>query len=223
MKSKRRFTKFLALAVSVLLLMSCMLPGMIQLKSQPQGPRPVMETDGKAVIKVLSGQDWHYIQALAKEQHTTEELNQPGTVTFTVNITDTLPTYFVYGWCAVDKPTLQQNFEHITVKLYFNDEELGDDVVQNLSYTSPDGLACEDFGVLMSDWPDGQYTLKTVATFDEKLNDGMADYKVGDYISEYNVTVKKQDNNKEGALAPSRISLGGVQFRGLSHTVHRDL
>ena len=103
----------------------------------------------------------------------------------------------MYGWCAVDQQTLDQNFEHITVRLYFNDDELGEDVVQNLSYISPDNLACLDFGVLMSEWPDGTYTLKAVATFDEKLNDGLADYEPGDYVSEYNVTVKKQ--NKEGA------------------------
>lgn len=207
MKSNTRFTKYLALAVSVLLLMSCMLPGMIQLKSQSQGQRPVMETDGNAVIQTLKGQDWHYLQALAKEQYTDEDLNKPGTISFTVTITDDLPTYFVYGWCAVDQQTLQQNLEHITVKLYFNEEELGKDVVQNLSYTSQNNLACVDFGVLMSQWPEGNYTLKTVATFDEKLNDGMGDYEPGDYIAEYNVTVKKQNNNgKEGAESPAQIS-----------------
>jgi hypothetical protein len=184
-----------------------MLPGMIPLKSEPEGPRPVMETDGNAVIQILNGGDWHYLQALAKEQYTEEDINKPGTITFTVNITDNLPTYFVYGWCAVDDPTLQQNFEHITVKMYFNGYELGEDVVQNLAYTSPDHLRCQDFGVMMSEWPDGKYTLKAVASFDEKLNDGIADYRPGDYISEYNVTVKKQDKNKEGAGAPSPISL----------------
>ena len=207
MKPKRDFTKVVTLVASALLLMSCMLPGMIPLKSEPEGPQPVMETDGNAVIQALNGQNWHYLQALAKEQYTVEELNKPGTVSFTVTITDDLPTYFVYGWCAVDEQTLKQNFEHITVKMYFNGDELGGDVVQQLSYTSADNLACLDFGVLMSQWPDGHYTLKAVATFDEKLNDGMADYEPGNYGSEYNITVKKQNNNKEGAEAPSPISL----------------
>jgi hypothetical protein len=207
MKCNRNYINYLTIAASTLLVISCMLPGMIPLKSDPEGPRPVMETDGNAVIQVLSGQDWHYLQALAKERYTPEELNKPGTLTFTVSITDDLPTYFVYGWCAVDDQTLQQNFEHITVKMYFNGDELGEDVVQNLVYTSPDNLRCQDFGVLMSEWTDGNYTLKAVATFDEKLNDGMADYEPGDYISEYTVTVKKQNHNQEGAEAPSPVSL----------------
>jgi len=204
MKTKRHLTKYSTLAVSALLLVSCLLPGMIPMKSEPEGPRPVMETDGNAVINVLSGQDWHYLQALAREQYTEEDLAKPGSASFTVNITDDLPTYFVYGWCAVDEATLQQNFEHITVKLYFNDVQLGEDVVQKLSYTSPDNLVCLDYGVLMSEWPDGKYALRAVATFEEKLNDGMADYDPGDYVFEYNVTVKKQSqNNNEGAQAPS--------------------
>jgi hypothetical protein len=191
------------LVLSTLLIMACMLPGMIPLKSTPTGPMPTMEKDGNAVIQVLSGKDWHYLQALAKEQYTDADSSKPATLTYTVDVTDNLPVYFVYGWCAVDEKTLQANFQHITVKLYFNGEELGKDVVQNLTYTTQDNMSCLDFGVLMSDWPDGEYKLKAVATFDEKINDGISDYAAGDYIYEYNVTVNKQ---KEGAKASSFLS-----------------
>lgn len=189
---------------SVLAMLACMLPGMIPLKSTPEGPMPTMETNADEVLKVLSGQDWHYLQALAKEEYTDEDYAKPGTLTYTVNITDDLPIYFNYGWCAKDEDTLKQNFEHIDVKLYINGEELGDDVVQNLSYTSQDQLVCLDYGVLTSDWPEGRYTLKAVATFDEKINDGMADYEPGDYVFEYDVTVKKQPG---GVTTPSGASL----------------
>ncbi len=75
--------------------------------------------------------------------------------------------------------------------VYFNDNELSKDVVHPLAFTRSDGLVCNDFGVLMSDWPAGEYKLKTVATFNDKINDGMADYAAGDYVVEYNVTVQK--------------------------------
>jgi hypothetical protein len=52
----------------------------------------------------------------------------------------------------------------------------------------------------MSDWTDGKYQLKAVATFDDKINDGIADYPAGDYIFVYNVTVKKAEN---ASLTPS--------------------
>ncbi|HKY52770.1 MAG TPA: hypothetical protein VJM08_00630 [Anaerolineales bacterium] len=44
---------------------------------------------------------------------------------------------------------------------------------------------------MMSEWPNGKYTLETVTTFKEKINDGLADYEAGDYVHVYNVTVEK--------------------------------
>ena len=196
MRAKKNTPK-LVMIVSMLLLMACMLPGMIPLKSEPQGPMPVMEMDSDAMLEVLRGEDWQFLQALAAEQYTDQDYAKPGTLTFNATVTDDKSVYFNYGWCAVDEETLRQNFEHIDVKLYFNDVELDNDVVHNLTYTSPDNLPCLDYGVLMSEWPDGEYKLKAVATFDEKINDGMGDYEPGDYVFEYNVTVKKQQ--KEGA------------------------
>ena len=203
MKTRKRFPR-IAVICSMLLVLSCMLPGMIPLKSQPAGPMPYMEKNGDEVVKVLRGKDWHYLQALSAEQYSEQDFAKPGTLTFTPNISDALPVYFNYGWCAADDATLQQNMQHIHVKLYFNGNELGSDVVHNLTLTNQDNWPCLDFGVLMSEWTDGKYTLKAVATFDEKLNDGKADYSPGDYIFEFNVTVKLK---KEGALAPSPFSL----------------
>jgi hypothetical protein len=199
MRAKNNSAK-LVMILSALLMMACLLPGMVPLKSQPKGPVPYMEKDANAVIKVLSGKDWHYLQALAKEQYTDADYAKPGTLTYTVSITDDQPVYFNYGWCAKDDAILQQNMQHINVKLYFNGDELGKDVVQNLSYKSADNMSCADFGVLTSEWTDGEYKLKAVATFDQKLNDGISDYDPGDYIFEYNVTVKKQKGGATGLL-----------------------
>ncbi len=200
----------LVIVLSALLMMAGLLPGMIPLKSQPKGPMPYMEKDANAVIKVLSGKDWHYMEALAKEQYTQADTAKPGTLTYTVNITDDLPVYFVYGWCAKDDTTLQNNLQHITVKLYFNGDELGNDVVHNLSYKSADNMSCADFGVLTSEWTDGQYQLKAVATFDQRINDGISDYEPGDYIFEYNVTVKKQTSRPNPAGSSLRYERGAT-------------
>jgi len=64
-------------------------------------------------------------------------------------------------------------------------------VVHNLTLTSPDNLLRIDFGVLILDWPVREYNLEAVATFDEKINDGFADYEPGDYSFVYYVTVEK--------------------------------
>lgn len=148
MKSSNHMSKLVTIVVSALLLISCLLPGMIPLTPIPQTPIPAMEKNADTVIEVLKGKDWYPLQSLAQEQYTEEDFAQPGTLTFRVKVTDDKPTDFSYGWCAVDEETLRQNFEHIDVKLYFNEDELGNDVVHHLTFTSPDNLLCLDFGVL---------------------------------------------------------------------------
>ena len=186
----------LVIIISGLLLIACLLPGMIPLNQEPAGSMPTMEKDVNKVIEVLKANNAVRLESLAQEKYTAQDFAKPGTVTLTINITDNKPTYFSYGWCTVDDATLQQNFGHIKVSLYFNDKKLGSDVVHSLSFTS-NNQPCADFGVLMSDWPNGEYKLKSVATFDAKINDGMADYDAGDYVLEYNVTVKKAANTSQ--------------------------
>ena len=192
MKTRGYIPKFVMI-ISALLLISCLLPGMIPLNSGPASPMPTMEKDGNKVIEALTNNNYVRLEGLAKEQYTEQDFAKPGTLTFTVNLTDDKPTYFSYGWCAVDDATLQNNIQHIDVSLYFNEKKLGSDVVHTLSFTSANNLHCADFGVLMSDWPSGEYKLRAVATFNDKINDGMADYAAGDYVFEYNVTVAKSE------------------------------
>lgn len=132
-----------------------------------------------------------YLQALADEEYTEEDYAKPGTLTYTVTISEDTPTYFAYGWCTTTEEIIQQNFEHIRIGLYFNGEQLGRDVVHPVTFTRPDGFVCLDFGVTMWDWVPGEYRLTAVATFEEEINDGAADFEAGDYIFEYNVTVKE--------------------------------
>jgi len=191
MRAREFLSKFGLIFLSMFLIVSCLLPGMIPLTPIPTVPMPVMEKDADAHLEKLKGTDWVYLQALAEEKYTEADFAKPGTLTFTVKITNDKPTYFDYGWCTTTEEILKQNFEHITVSLYFNEQELGTDVVHPVSYTRTDGLVCLDFGVLMSDWPAGNYKLESAVTFDEKINDGLDDYEAGDYIHQYNVTVEK--------------------------------
>jgi hypothetical protein len=184
----------LAVVASGLLLIACLLPGMIPLNREPAGPMPTMEKNADKVIETLNSNHYIRLEALAQEQYTEEEFSKPGTLTFTSKITEDQPVYFSYGWCTTTEEILRQNFEHIKLKLYFNEDELGSDVVHPLTLTRSDGLVCLDYGVLMSEWPNGEYMLEAVATFDEKINDGLADYEAGDYVFTYNVTVAKSQS-----------------------------
>ena len=191
MKAGKFVSKFGLIFVSMFLLTSCLLPGMIPLTPVPTVPMPIMEKDGDVHLEKLKGTDWVYLQSLAEEKYTEADFAKPGTLTFTVKITNDTPTYFDYAWCTTSEEILKQNFEHISVSLYFNEEELGTDVVHPVSFTRSDGLVCLDIGVLMSDWPTGNYKLESAVRFDEKINDGLDDYEAGDYIHLYDVTVEK--------------------------------
>lgn len=208
MKTGGFLTGFVMILVSGFLLTSCLLPGMIPLDSQataevtqpaegtepaasplPEGSMPTMEKDADAMLETLQSGEFVYLSQLAEEQYTEEDYSKPGVLTFTVNITDDKPTYLNYGWCTTTEEILKQNFEHIKVGFFFNGEQLGADVIHPVTFTRPDDFVCLEFGVLMSDWVPGEYKLVAIANFDEKINDGDADFDAGDYIFEYNVTV----------------------------------
>jgi len=191
MKAKELVLKLIILMVGVLFLVSCLLPGMIPLESGSSAPMPRMETNTDTVIAILNGGGSVSLQSLAPEKYTEADFAKPGTVRFTATVTNDRPIFFSYGWCTKDQQTLVQNFDHIRVKLYINGKELANSAVHSLSFTMSDGKVCNDLGALLSQWVPGTYQLKSVATFNQKINDGFADYEPGDYAMEFTVTVNK--------------------------------
>jgi hypothetical protein len=204
----RIFAQLFVLIASGLLLTSCLLPGMIPLNPEasataepaesvepatsadPSDSMPTMETDSDVVVQSLQAREGVYLAALAEEQYSDAEAAQPGTLTYTVNITDDRPTYFNYGWCTTTEEILLQNFEHIKIGFYFDGRPLAREVVHAIPSQSND-MICLNFVTLLSNWQNGEYQLAAVVTFEEKINDGLADFEAGQYIYEYNVTVSK--------------------------------
>lgn len=171
-----------------LFVLACSLPGFIPLPST-SASLPDMEKDADKVLEVLKSRNFYRPESLAQEQYSEKDFAKPGTLTFTAKVNNDQPVYFSYGWCATSKEILQQNYQHITVELYFNGDKLGSDVVHSFAYTTAEGMFCGDFGVLLSDWPPGEYRMEAIAAFDDTINDGLADYEAGDYIFDYTVTV----------------------------------
>lgn len=183
--------------MSAFLLTSCLLPGMIPLNQEPAGPMPVLETDSDKVIETLNSRNYVELGAFAQERYTEEDFAKPGTLAFNVKIPNDQPIYFSYGWCTTTEEILSQNFEHINVKLSINGDALRNDVIHPISFTRPDGLLCLDYGVLATEWPAGEYQVEAAANFDEKINDGLADYEAGDYVVQYKVTVEESAGTSE--------------------------
>src|SRR5688500_13689402 len=175
MRPRQYLPMVVTIVMTALLVMSCLLPGMIPLTPIPTVPAPKMENNTETLIETLNGQDWAYLEALAEEQYTEEDMAQPGTITYTINITDDQSTYFNYGWCATTDESLTQNFERLHVERYANGEELEGAWVLVITLTRPVRLRCGRFGTLLSDWPAGEYQLEVIATCDERISAGLAD------------------------------------------------
>lgn len=186
-KTHKRLWLFLLVGLVTL---SCKALGSVPLNF-PSGSLPEMEKNADAVIKVLSGNDWYMLSAFAQEQYTQEELSKPGTSKYTVKIKNDKPTYFNYGWCTTTEEILKENYQHISVELFFDGKQLSNDVVHTYTYNTSDGMYCGDFGVLFLKIPAGTYRIEAVATFDKKINDGLSDYDAGEYFYEYHVTVEE--------------------------------
>ena len=184
MNDRKRKYGLIVLAVCMPFMLSC-----LYLQRLIQVPEPKMEENVETVLEVLGGEGWVSLQSLTTETYTDEDYAKPGTLTFSAEVTNEKPVYFNYGWCTKDEATLRQNFEHITVEIYFNEGKLGSDVVHPITYTLTDGQHCLDFAVLLSEWPAGEYHMRAAVNFNEKLNDGFSDYDAGDYIYEYKITV----------------------------------
>ena len=184
MNDRKRKYGLIVLAVCMPFMLSC-----LYLQRLIQVPEPKMEENVETVLEVLGGEGWVSLQSLTTETYTDEDYAKPGTLTFSAEVTNEKPVYFNYGWCTKDEATLRQNFEHITVEIFFNEGKLGSDVVHPITYTLTDGQHCLDFGVLLSEWPAGEYHMKAAVNFGAKLNDGFSDYEAGDYIYEYKITV----------------------------------
>ena len=212
MKPRNSAQTIVLLVLSGIFLTSCLLPGTIPMNggatapaestepatsaatSAPEGSMPTMETNADVVLQSLQAREGVYLAALAAEQYSDAEADKPGTLTYTVEITDDKPTYLNYGWCTTTEEILLQNFEHIKLGFYFNGRPLDREVVhtfQSQSQINNTDMVCLNFVTMMSNWPGGEHQLTAVVTFDAQINDGLADFDAGDYIYEYNVTVNK--------------------------------
>jgi hypothetical protein len=149
-----------------------------------------METDAARMLAVLQSGTFSVFENFSVEQYEADDFARPGTVTFTVTMPAGETIFWNYGWCAENVEILKQNLEHIDLALYFNDQEIPGEYIHGLDSTTQDDWQCANVGTLLSGWEAGKYQFRTVVTFDEKINDGGADFEAGEYIMQYDVTVR---------------------------------
>ncbi len=155
---------------------------------EPAGPPQLVAAD-KAQGYLLSGAK--FLEDLAREKPSAEDFAKPGTITYTVPVSDgARPLVWSYGWCASDKDTLADNFKHIQLAFTMDGQTVPADALSTYEYQTRSGLSCRLVYAVLKDWPAGEHHLSIKATFTQTINDGQDDYPAGDYILDYTVYVK---------------------------------
>ncbi|MGQ0600247.1 MAG: hypothetical protein ACT4QE_00970 [Anaerolineales bacterium] len=130
------------------------------------------------------------LQQLAQEDYTSEELNAVGeTLEYTIELTDTQPLLWSYGWCATTREILLDNLEKMEIEFSVNGTPVDVSQFNVVDYQTAE-WQCRDFTAVIYDWPgSGEVEIETRITYTEAINDGQFDFPVGEKRLVYRVTV----------------------------------
>ena len=134
------------------------------------------------------GAEAQFLDELAAEKYDSSELSQAGkTYTYTVSLDKDQRLFLINGWCATTQAILSDNYTHIALDFSVNGAPV--DLKQFAVFEGPNGdQFCKFYYALVFHWPRGTTTIEVKVTFDDKINDGTADYPKGTHVYKYVVT-----------------------------------
>lgn len=97
---------------------------------------------------------------------------------------------WILSWCAVDQATVQANTRNINVSFAVNGDRIDPNLITRTAPQESDGLSCVAYLVTLSGWSGNTLTLSRTLTFTRNTFDGTLVYAAGDYVDQYNVTVR---------------------------------
>jgi C-terminal processing protease CtpA/Prc len=159
----------------------------------PSGPLPAASAPPKVANKDDAKSAYianvPALESKAKESYQASDYSKPGTLTFTLSLNPSDQVIWAYGWCATTQDILNANLKSIKLKFSLDGKDipLANMQVDNTPYN---GQQCQTYYTALSAWPAGSHHIVTTATFISKINDGTADYDVGNYVLDYTVNVR---------------------------------
>lgn len=121
----------------------------------------------------------------------TPEINQPGDVyVYDIQLTESTPLVWSYGWCTTTQAILEENFSHIRLEFTINGNPASTGSFAVSEYERSDGGRCREYAALVNDWPSGQHILESRVTFTQNINDGWDVYPTGTHAFRYLVAVE---------------------------------
>lgn len=148
------------------------------------GPRLLTSSELDAAISANTDQ----LEQRASESYSTEEMVKvPNTFTYTINLPRSTKLLWIWGWCAKDQATLDDNLSKMQLTFTLAGNIIPTTQFQKFDYDTSDGQKCTAYVAGITDWPSGQTQVVTALDFTAPLNDGTYDYPVGQQVFNYNV------------------------------------
>lgn len=130
-----------------------------------------------------------YLKEFSSEIPDLPDINQPGDVyIYDVQLFDSMPLVWAYGWCTTTQEILEENFAHIQLEFMVNGTPVPSDNFAVMDYQRTDGSPCREYAVLVKEWAPGQHQLESHVTFKQAIHDGWDLYPGGTHIYKYIVT-----------------------------------
>lgn len=152
----------------------------------PESP-PTVSANFDLIAELNGGTQ--LMQDLGREAYSDEEITNPGTLTYTVVLSESEDLIAGYFWCTTTQEILEDNWERMEFAFELNGEPLAVEDMQLELVSSANG-PCYVLSVLIGDWAYGEHSFVVDVNYTSALNDGFGDYPAGHYVSEFSIYVE---------------------------------
>jgi hypothetical protein len=112
------------------------------------------------VRSTLDEDFFFYLEVLASAFPETPEINQPGDVyVYEIQLDESIPLVWSYGWCTTTQSILEDNFSHIQLDFVLNEASIPSNVLATRDYQRDDGAACREVAALVQSWTSRGHTI----------------------------------------------------------------
>jgi C-terminal processing protease CtpA/Prc len=153
----------------------------------PESP-PAMSASFDLIGELTAGTS--LMQDLVREEYSEEETTSPGTLLYTVVLSESQNLIAGYFWCTTTQEILDDNWERMEFAFELNGQPIDPEDMQFDLVSSANG-PCYVLSVLLSDWAYGEHSFVVDVNYTSALNDGFGDYAAGDYVSEFTIFVER--------------------------------
>jgi hypothetical protein len=114
---------------------------------------------------------------------------EPGTMTWEVSLTSRETVVVNAGWCAIDVPTLDENYENIQYSFFADGLQLDLEYDLFNYYDALPERSCQIHSGIVRAWPLGGHVIIITMSILAPINDGWDDYPAGDYTDIFTINV----------------------------------